>query len=224
MIFRKTVSLDAYIARSYEPALPDSSDPVLTGAWNYVGMSTQTSLTSSIIATEIGVAASPQLIQVKHPHDLSMRDFQHGNFILLGGPWINPWGQLFEGRLNFRVLPMKDDPARSEIHSLNPLPGEKTDYAPHQRENFSVNYVRVALLRNLSSDGYVILLGATSEEALEAAGRFLIDPQQLSQLVKAFGLSGPEKLPSFEAVIEVEGLRSVPENSHVVAERAVASE
>lgn len=221
MIFRKTVSLDAYIARSYEPSSIASNDPVVTGAWNYVGLSAQTSLTSGIIATEIGVAAAPELIHIKHPHDLSMRDFQHDNFILLGGPWINPWGQLFEERLNFQVLPLKDDPSRSQIHSLNPLPNEKVDYAPHLRSNLTVNYVRVALLRNLSNDGYVILLGATSEEALEAGGKFLVNPQQLEELLKAFNVSDPEKLPSFEVVIEVEGLRSVPENSRIVAERVV---
>lgn len=222
MIFRKTVSLDDYIDRSYlRPPLVSPKDPVLSGAWRYVNLTTETSLTSSIIASEIQSVAGPAIISIKHPHDLSMRDFQHGNFILLGGPWINPWGQLFESRLNFRFIPPPDNPSASSIHNISPLSSEPAIFGEHQEGALTINYARVALVRNLSNDGYVILIGATSPEAIEAGGRFIVNQGQLAELMQFFKVSSPAELPSLEVVLQVRGLQSVPEDVHVVAERAV---
>lgn len=222
MIFRKTVSLDDYIDRSYlRPPSDFPRDPVLSGAWKYVDLTTETSLTSSIIASEIQIVAGPELISIKHPHDLSMRDFQHGNYILLGGPWINPWGQLFESRLNFRFIPPPDNPSASTIHNMKPLPPEPAIFAEHQEGALTINYARVALVRNLSNDGYVILIGATSSEAIEAGGRFILNQGQLEKLVRIFKVSSPAELPSIEVVLQVQGLQSVPEDVQVVAERIV---
>lgn len=222
MIFRKTVSLSAYIDGSYEqPVSSTHRGSVADGAWQYVASSPHSDLTSSVIATEMEAAAAPLTIRIKYPRDLSIRDFQHDNYILLGEPWIDPWGQLYEDRLNFRVLPLKDDPARAEIHNTNRLPSEPADFIPHQQDNLSVNYVRVALLRNFSNDGYIVLLGATSEEALEAGGRFLINQEQLQDLTRHFNVASPAQLPSLEIVLEVECLRSLPEHLRILAERKI---
>jgi len=225
MIFRKTVSLDDYIDRSYfRPPSDFPKDPVLRGAWKYVDLTTETSLTSSIVASEIQIVAGPEVISVKHPHDLSMRDFQHGNYILLGGPWINPWGQLFESRLNFRFIPPPDNPSASSIHNMKPLPPEPAIFAEHQEGALTINYARVALVRNLSNDGYVILIGATSPEAIEAGGRFIVNQGQVAKLMRFFKVSSPVQLPSLEVVLQVRGLQSVPEDVQVVAEREVKAQ
>ncbi len=222
MIFRKTVSLAAYIDGSYEqPASGAHRGSVADGAWQYVSSSPHSDLTSSVIATEMEAAVAPLTIRIKYPRDLSIRDFQHDNYILLGEPWIDPWGQLYENRLNFRVLPLKDDPARAEIHNTNRLPSEPADFIPHQQDNLSVNYVRVALLRNFSNDGYIVLLGATSEEALEAGGGFLINQQQMQDLTRHFNVTSPAQLPPLEVVLEVECLRSLPEHLRILAERNI---
>lgn len=225
VIFRKTVSLNDYIDRSYfRPPSDFPGDLVLSGAWHYVDETTETSLTSSIIASEIQSVAGSETISIKHPHDLSMRDLQHGNYILLGGPWINPWGQLFESRLNFRFIPLPDNPSSSSIHNINRLPSEPAIFAEHQEGALTINYARVALVRNLSNDGYVILIGATSPEAMEAGGRFIVKQGQLAELVRFFKVSSPAALPFLEVVLEVQGLQSVPEDVHVVAERAVKTQ
>ncbi|MGA7521307.1 MAG: hypothetical protein WBW84_02430 [Acidobacteriaceae bacterium] len=222
MIFRKIVSLDDYVDRSYFRSPSDfPGNSVLSGAWRYVDLTTETSLTSSIIASEIQIDAGPEVISIKHPHDLSMRDFQHGNYILLGGPWINPWGQLFENRLNFRFIPPPDNPAASSIHNMNPRPSEPAIFAEHQEGALTINYARVALMRNLSNDGYVILIGATSPDAIEAGGRFIVNDDRLAKLMRTFNVSSPAELPSLEVVLQVQGLQSVPENVQVVAERQV---
>lgn len=222
MIFRRTVPLNAYIDRSYLHSASDfPKDALIYGAWNYVGATAQTSMTSMIIASEIQAASVPQVTSIKYPHDLSMRDIEHGNYIFLGGPWINPWGQLFETRLNFRIVPLPDEPWLSSIHNMNPLPSEPAIFALHNEGALTISYVRIALLRNQSNDGYIVLLGGTREEAVEAGGRFLMSEPQMETLLKTFQVSSPEKLPSIEVVVETMGLQDVPENFRVVAERVV---
>ncbi len=226
LLFGKTVPLDAYLARSYESDIVFPQNPAIAAAWkNFLLLSWQTSVSSSIIASQIQAAASPKLIRVEQPHELTMRNFQHDNFILLGGPWVNPWEQLFEDRLNFRIsFPSNDTSVAPIIQNLKPLPGEKQVYASHDRPNgLSVNYARLAVLHNLSNDGYVMVLGgATGEGAIEAAGRFVTNPQQLPGLLAAFKVNSVQDLPPFEAVIEVTSLQHVPEEAHIVAERQIA--
>lgn len=222
MIFNKTVSLDDYLHRSYFRSPSDfPKDSVLSGAWSYVDLTTETNLTSSIVALQIQKDAPYEVIRMKHPHDLSMRDFQHGNYVLLGGPWVNPWGQLFENRLNYRFVPLPDAPSASSIRNVNPLPSEPANFSEHQQGALTINYARVALMRNLSNDGYVLLIGATDADALEAGGRFIVNQEDLAELMRFFKVSTPRDLPSFEVVLEVQGLESIPSSVHIVAQRAV---
>ena len=221
-IFGRTVPLDAYINGSYLHRASDvPEDALLHGVWNYVAGAPQTTLTSMIVASEIQAASSPKAISIKHPRSLSMRDIEHGNYVFLGGPWINPWEQLFEGRLNFRVMPLPDAPWASSIHNMNPLSSEQAIFAQHQQGPLTISYVRFALLKNSTNDGYFVLLSGTAEEAVEAGERFLTSKQHLDGLLKTFKVASLDQLPSIEVVIETTGVENVPENFRIVAERVV---
>lgn len=221
-IFGKQVALDAYISRSYEQSKPDSPDPRLSLAWGYATQNTETNVSSAIAAAAIRNSVSTMPVDIKHPHEVSIRDFQSQNCILLGGPWINPWGQLFEGRLNFRLMPEDSAPAQSEIHNINPLPGEPAVFTPHREADLNVNYARIAILPNFSRNGRVILVGATSQEALEAGGYFLVSGTSLDELSRSFAVRSLSSLPSFELVLEVKGAQSVPGSVKIVAQRRIA--
>lgn len=222
MIFRRIVPLDAYLDYSYlHPPSDFPKNTLSHGAWTYIGATAQTSMSSMIIASEIQAASAPEDIGIKYPHDLNMRDIEHGNYIFLGGPWINPWEQLFESRLNFRVVPLQNEPWRSSIHNMTPLPSEPAVYALHNQGALEISYLRFALLRNQSNDGYIVLLGGTTEEAVEAGAGFLISQPRMDSLLKTFHVASPRQLPSLEVVIETSGLNGVPENFRIVAERIV---
>lgn len=105
--------------------------------------------------------------------------------ILLGGP-ESTLAQLFEGRLNFRLLPLPVEPSSSQIHNYNPLFGEPTDYVPHMDGNLNVNYVRIVILPNFEKVGRVVLIVATSAEVLEAAGAYLLSDEAVHELLKRF--------------------------------------
>jgi hypothetical protein len=218
-IFGKQVALDSYIDRSYEQWAPDSTDPRLLSAWRYATQTTETNVSSAIVAAAIRESAPTVPIDIKHPHEVSMRDFQSKDCILLGGPWINPWGQLFEPRLNFRLIPEELAPSQSEIHNMNPLPGEPATFTPHKEGTLNVNYARIAILPNFGKNGRVILVGATSPEALEAGGYFLVSRTSMDELSKRFSVRSPSDLPSLELVLEVKGLQSVPDSVRIIAQR-----
>jgi hypothetical protein len=223
IIFQKQVPLNSYLDRSYTRADVDGAhaDPLSVRAMEYATQTTETSVTSAIIAATILKVEAPGSAFIRHPHDVSMRDFQRDNLILLGGPWINPWGQMFEEMLNFRLVPRSTLPGQSEIHNLKPLEGEPSTFVPHQEGQLMVNYVRIAALPNMSGTGKVILVGATSAESLEAGGRFLLQQSSLQTLQRAYGVSSASLLPSFEVVLEVEGIQSVPDRVQIIAQRIV---
>ena len=221
-IFGKQVPLDAYINHSFpglERGFPDS---LMTGVKQYVTGESDTTVTSAITAAAIQKAALPAAVEIRHPRDLSMREFQRGNLILLGGPWINPWGQLFEDQLNYRILPMISQPALSEVHNVNPLPGEPKVFTPSLQGNPTIGYARIAMLPNLSGNGRVVLIGATDAGALEAGGDFIGAPASMRELLNRFKSSAPTQLPYFELVLEVKGHGSVPGSARIVALRSVS--
>lgn len=221
-LFQKPVTLSSYIDRSYIGADATSfADPMLTRAVHFSTQTTDTSVTSAIVAALILKAEPTGTAFIRHPASISLRDFQHDNIILLGGPWVNPWGQLFEGKLNFQIEHGSKPGSDSEIDNLKPRSGEPSVFLPHREGELMVNYVRIALLPNLSGNGRVILVGATSPESLEAGGEFLVQRTSLQQMMHALGVSSPAQLPFFELVLQVEGLETVPENAKIIAERIV---
>ena len=222
-IFQKQVLLDDYLKRTYLSTPPESSDPRLLNAWVFVSGDTETNVSSSIVGADIARHLPGMQVFLKHPHEVSMRDLQHKDIVFLGGPWINPWGQLFEQSLNFRLLPEAKSPSQSEIWNRSPAPGEPQWYVPHQEGGFLVNYARVAVLPNFSNDGHVVLVGATSPGALEAGGAFLSSESSLRELLQKFGKRSASQLPPFEVVMEVNGVQSVPSSVRSVAQRTLAT-
>jgi hypothetical protein len=68
-------------------------------------------------------------IFVKHAREVTSRDFENDNSLLIGGPRVNPWVQMFEEKLKFRNEVYTP---RGAIHirNLAPLPGEQSVYVP----------------------------------------------------------------------------------------------
>lgn len=223
-IFGHQITLDDYIHRIYSLPEETNSDPILTGARHMATNSDQTNISSAIIGVAIQKSLVQQRVLIRHPHDLSVRNFQGpGTVILLGGPWSDPWGQLFESRFNFRLVPQAKNPATPDVQNLHPASGESMLYHPHQDGALTVNYVRIAIIPNLDGAGNVILLSATSAESLEAAGSYLLSTESKQELLQHLGVSSASALPPSEFLLEVSGLNSVPESHRILAFRLVQS-
>ena len=142
--------------------------------------------------------------------------------ILLGGPWINPWGQLFEDRLNFRLNPPKEDASISQVENQKPENGEPAVFRNHQDGAFAVGYARIAMLPNLSDSYRVLLLGATDQGSIEAGGQYVVNPTALRELLSRFHAASPQALPFFELVLEVKSVNNSPREVRILTTRVVA--
>lgn len=216
-IFRRQVTLDEYIHRSYIKEITGSDDARVLDAQRFATGANETNVSSAIVAAALRRALIGRRVNIKHPHDVSVREFQdQENIVLLGGPYSNPWGQLFESRLNFRLLTPPTAPGSSYIHNVQPAAGEPSDYMAHMDGNLNVNYVRIAILPNFQNSAHVVLIGATNAEGLEAAGAYLLSDQAATELEKLFHVLSVGSLPAIEFVLEVRGLNSVPNGQRIV--------
>jgi hypothetical protein len=130
-------------------------------------------------------------------------------------------GPTFENRFNFRLVPRENEPSSSEVHNLHPAPDEVAEYRPHMDGNLSVNYVRIAIMPNLDNTGHVILLSATSDESLEAAGTYLLSNDSERELLTKLHAPSVDELPPVEFLLEARGLNGAPESHRILSIRTV---
>lgn len=222
MMYNRTVLLSDYVIRGHIE--PDSSalQSPLRGALSFIRSSADISLASSLVAQRLQRAGPQTQIRIRHPRELSVSDFQQDDVILLGGPWINPWGQLFEDRLNFRLNPPKEDASISQVENRKPENGEPAVFRNHQDGAFAVGYARIAMLPNLSDSCCVLLLGATDQGSIEAGGQYVVDPTAFRELLSRLHAASTQALPFFELVLEVRSVNNTPREVRILTSRIVA--
>jgi hypothetical protein len=141
--------------------------------------------------------------------------------VLIGSRRGNPWVGLFDQQLNFSI---NENRATHTFyfHNRAPQRGEPADYMPtHSSNNVSENYADIALVPNLSENGYILMLNGVTMETTEAAGQLLIEPdfsQLLRKVIKTSGAS-PK---SVEILIRVRSFGGAASNSEIVSYRVRA--
>lgn len=138
------------------------------------------------------------------------------HFILLGSPRSNPWGELFEGQLDFVFA---RDPAlkREIIRNKRVQSGEHATYVPTAGGwDTGHAYAIVALVGNPGQTGKVLLLGGTSAEGTEAAGRFVANAGQLARTLQACGIDPGGPPSDFQVLLQVRMMAGSPSAVEVV--------
>ena len=173
---QNTLHSDISIAEYISPQFPRNvlsvdADPALNSALEKLTESRYTSLNDADTvgqslqwATLLGTK-----ISVRYARYMHVRDFEHGNFVIVGSRRGNPWVTLFEPGLNFYF---EEDPATHFFHFRNrhPQAGESEIYASGTGSGGSkVGYVDIALVPNLAGTGMVLLFNGFNMEANEAA-------------------------------------------------------
>jgi hypothetical protein len=158
-------------------------------------------------------------VRLRHPAEFSERDLQDDHAILHGGPWINPWSQLFEDRLNFRMELVT--PVNSRIRNVTPRAEEPEYFQTHAEGANRRGYVRLAVLPNFSGSGRILLVGATTHAGIEASGHFLCSPGGLPNVLKQLGVADLKQVKGIELVMEVLSASNTPVNFRIVASRVI---
>jgi hypothetical protein len=167
------------------------------------------------LGQRLGVAGS-----VHFARHVNIRDFEDGNFVLIGSRRGNPWVGLFEPQLNFSML-QNTATHTFYFHNKSLKAGEASDYQPVLNGTSIVeSYADIALVPNLGKTGNVLILNGITMEASEAAGKMLMRkdfPAELSKILDASRAASP--VHYLEILIRVRSLGGASSNADIVAYR-----
>lgn len=160
--------------------------------------------------------------RIRYARYLDTREFKSGNFILIGSRRGVPWVQLFEPQLNFYV---EQDVKTHSFRFLNrsPQPGEQPYYGSAANgKNQEASYADIAILPNLSGNGYVVLISGITMEATEAAGEMVASKEFSSALAKLLR-TGPGKTPAryAEVLLQAKTMPGTAGVSRIICHRLV---
>ncbi len=215
----RQVPLDDYINQAYKERPPDFNDPRLTSLWDLLSTRYLVSMgAAGSVDRVVRAVPDTQKLIVRHARNLAGRDFQQGNVILYGAMPNNPWSQLFEERLNFKLV------RRAEValfSNTSPRPGEQAEYATYQSShiNSGQGYARLAYLPAQSGHGFVLLLSGLNMVTSEAAAEYATNPKYLPEMVKLLGAPDAAHLPHFEILLRTSAFDSTPKDMSPVAFR-----
>ena len=208
------VSVESYADQSYlQNWKPPIHDPGVLSFWTDLRRRQITSLADVLILTRVlqGNPGAVKRIEVRHAKHMLPRDFKSGNFIITGSRRSNPWSALFESQLNFQFDYVVG------IRNLAPIRGEPSFF--EQRTAEQADAARIAVVKNLSGTGFVLLIGGLGMEGTEGAGEFLLRNDSLPLIRKTLGLQPRDPLPSFEIVLGIKTLGGTARSAGIVAWR-----
>lgn len=193
----------------------------IPGAIEWVENSQMIQMSAVLAIEQLMRAFPPDALSLRHPRQITERDLVEDSAILLSGPFANPWVQMFEDKLNFRVT---DAPGgKVAVRNTAPAAGEQAEYLPAQGSSGYIAYSRLALLPNLSGRGKVLLIGGPSTSLMEVLARSAASESFLHDLRTRLGLRPDEPLPHFEMLVEVREMSRAPVEVRVLAARIIRS-
>jgi hypothetical protein len=223
-VLRKDFTLTEYVDRSYRELIESVSEPGLRDALRMIASRQYTSLADAIVSGDlrllgarIGARAS-----VRYARDLHIRDFNTGDFILIGSSHGIPWVELFEASMNFHFEYLEEQ-QRFGFRNKKPLRGEAAMYAMINSSGTGPqeSFATISLLPNLARNGAVVILAGVSMEATEAAGKFAMADEFSRELARVLGTRG-QKLPYFEVLLKTVSMAGAPRKTEIVAWRKPA--
>jgi hypothetical protein len=143
--------------------------------------------------------------------------FRSANVIVAGPRRSNPWVELFEERLNFRVRYDEKRPS-SAFENRSPQPGEPGLYVVQWGR---VGYCRVAYVPNLEGRGNALLVTGADMSSGAAGSTFITTEAGVRSLRERLGLATHAPVPYFEALLRVHVVASSASDFELVAVRIV---
>lgn len=178
-----------------------------------------TDFTSAQIAAELTHLPEfpAQRAALRFPRDLRLDDLRDQNVILIGSLLSNPWSALVDEPLNFRIVP---EPGMSGASIVNraPLPGESARYVSHWHQAQHETWGIVALTRNLSGKGWILLLEGLDVAGTQSAADFVLGSPEMQQVMDKAKLPDGSPRP-FEILLRTTSLQSHAAGVTVVAMR-----
>ena len=155
-------------------------------------------------------------VRIRHARNASSRDFLTDDAVILGGPRVNPWAELFEPQFNFRFRYNNVGPGC--FLNQSPKQGEQPQYGDCRLDD-SGDYARIAWVPNGSRTGHVLLISGNSAPATESASDFLLAPGSAARLLAVLGEKEFAHVESFELLLHVPHPAGAPLEARLIAMR-----
>ena len=223
LLLQRYRSLPEYLDPSHSDALNQkTSNPGERDLADYINGSSLTSSADAVISARLASVFGKfnGQITVRSARDLHPRDFDSGNFIIVGSATSNPWASMFQNQQNFE----EDTGLRHNVwKNKSPKPGEQSTYeCLTSTGSAGTGYADIALLPGNGTHTAVLLLQGCVQEGTESTAAYLFDPARQNDLLKALGFSSPPSTPVyFEALIMTQAIAGAPVKTSVVAARLI---
>ncbi|MGA3237528.1 MAG: hypothetical protein ABSG03_14625 [Bryobacteraceae bacterium] len=220
---RRDIHLGEYLSEQYGVEVKDLA--VRTGLARILPKFYEGHLTGVYAVTDMARIAriqrlTPQELAVRWPRDMTMRDLNSANVVLIGNRNTNPWVELFEDSLNFdfRWNPNED---YNYCVNRSPRPGEAAEYHPTDSGEMREVYGGVAFLPTPQRRGNALLILGTSMAGSEIAAEFITNERLCSTLVERLIREAKGKLPYFEVLLKTTSIAAQAGRVEVVAYRVI---
>ena len=221
----REITLDEYGDHHYADALiPKSATEGELRLFHYLQSSQITSMADAHAASSITALAGSlrQNIQIRSAKGLNGSMLAGGNFIFVGASTSNPWVELYESRLNFRLVEIGFRGTRF-IENRSPRPGEQPVYSVAGFTGVSGDdYATISLVPVTGDQGAALLLQGLRLEGTDAAIRFLDIPSNRDALAEKLKAVNGGTLPRyFEALLHAHSLGGAAASVECVAVRTI---
>ncbi|MDP9038575.1 MAG: hypothetical protein M3O02_04775 [Acidobacteriota bacterium] len=196
---KTSVTVDEYAYHTYEKSPYAQTPPGYK--WFPLALRTYTSFNeveTVRFLTQLPEAQKAK-VRIVFARDLQSDDLRHNNVILLGGPGYDPWEQIFEPKLNYRIV-TNTAAGRLDIENMSPVKGESQLYSYAEGDPARRGYAVVSLLDNLSGDGHIFIVQGTTALGDGMATEFLEDGKDLKPILDE-AKDGPSTR-NFELLLE----------------------
>jgi hypothetical protein len=217
-----SLSLPVYANRSYlthrRPLSPEAEE-----MWDQIAPRAYTSIVDARTAAAYSVlaAAAGTKPVLRFARDLQLSDFHQGeNFVLLGSPSSNPWVELFEDQLDFRIK-LDDQTRNQKVIVASPKPGDPPTLTSsissgHTGEAFAT----LALVRGLDGRGSVLIAQGTTMEGTDVAASLAVTrTDELAAELRRCGIDPSRSTGQFEILLRLDATAGSNRASKILTTR-----
>jgi hypothetical protein len=212
------VSVEEYANNSY---LADLKAPPGLEAGNFNDLLRQRYTSVAALNITARVTRLPEYLstrtQIRYARSITAEDLKDANVILIGSKHTNPWDELFEKRLNFRLeyAPTVD---QSWVVNEDPRAAEQEVYRNGVDGTSNRTYGTISYLLAPDGSGHVLILQGLNMAATQAAAEVVFNRDMIRPILQQATLPNGGLRP-FELLIETSSVGATDPGAQIIATR-----
>jgi hypothetical protein len=161
-------------------------------------------------------------IRVKRGSLFTLDDAKNNDLIFIGSPSENLTLLDVPGSQEFRFRAVPDGPRKGNMEIVNAhrQQGEQREYlASPSGVPLTEDFAVITMVHGLDPERSMLILAGTTTLGTQSAVEYVCSEESLAALLSRLGVSKPDQLKPFEALLRVRVARGVPVGSELLAVR-----